>query len=43
MPFPALQGLFDGLLPSDLQWYWKANFVDEFAVEFVSPTMRTLR
>ena len=27
MPFPALQGLFDGLLPKGLQWYWKGAFV----------------
>jgi hypothetical protein len=22
MPFPALQSLFDPLLPKGLQWYW---------------------
>jgi FAD/FMN-containing dehydrogenase len=27
MPFPALQTLFDGLLPKGLQWYWKGDFV----------------
>jgi Berberine and berberine like len=27
MPFPALQGLFDPLLPKGLQWYWKGAFV----------------
>jgi hypothetical protein len=27
MPFPAMQGLFDGLLPKGLQWYWKGDFV----------------
>lgn len=27
MPFPALQGLFDPLLPKGMQWYWKADFV----------------
>jgi len=27
MPFPALQGLFDPLLPKGLQWYWKGDFV----------------
>lgn len=27
MPFPALQSLFDGLLPKGLQWYWKGDFV----------------
>ncbi|MPY97733.1 MAG: FAD-binding protein [Actinophytocola sp.] len=29
MPFPALQSLFDPLLPSGLQWYWKGDFVRE--------------
>jgi FAD/FMN-containing dehydrogenase len=27
MPFPAMQGLFDGLLPKGLQWYWKGDHV----------------
>ncbi len=26
MPFPMLQGLFDGIYPPGLQWYWKADF-----------------
>ena len=29
MPFPALQGLFDPLLPKGLQWYWKGDFLKE--------------
>jgi hypothetical protein len=29
MPFPALQSLFDPLLPKGMQWYWKADFVKE--------------
>jgi Berberine and berberine like len=29
MPFPALQGLFDPLLPKGMQWYWKGDFVRE--------------
>ena len=29
MPFPALQSLFDPLLPPGLQWYWRADFVKE--------------
>ena len=29
MPFPALQGLFDRLLPTGMQWYWKGDFVRE--------------
>jgi len=27
MPFPALQSLFDPLLPKGMQWYWKGDFV----------------
>lgn len=27
MPFPAMQRMFDPLLPSGLQWYWKGAFV----------------
>jgi FAD/FMN-containing dehydrogenase len=29
IPFPALQSLFDPLLPTGMQWYWKADFVKE--------------
>ena len=29
MPYPALNSLFDGLVPPGLQHYWKANFVKE--------------
>jgi FAD/FMN-containing dehydrogenase len=25
--YPALQGMFDGLYPKGLQWYWKGDFV----------------
>ena len=31
VPFPALQSLFDGLMPPGLQWYWKADFVDHLS------------
>jgi FAD/FMN-containing dehydrogenase len=31
MPFTTLQSLFDGLLPTGLQWYWKADFVTELS------------
>jgi FAD/FMN-containing dehydrogenase len=27
IPYPALQGMFDGLYPKGLQWYWKGDFV----------------
>jgi FAD/FMN-containing dehydrogenase len=29
MPYPALNGAFDALVPPGLQHYWKANFVTE--------------
>ena len=31
MPFPALQSLFDPLLPPGLQWYWRADFFKEIS------------
>ena len=31
MPFTTLQSLFDGLLPTGLQWYWKGDFVKELS------------
>jgi FAD/FMN-containing dehydrogenase len=35
MPFPALQGLFDPLLPPGLQWYWKGDFVEDLPDEAI--------
>jgi hypothetical protein len=29
MPFPALQSMFDPLLPKGLQWYWKGAYVKD--------------
>jgi len=31
IPFPALQGLFDPLMPHGLHWYWKADYVNELS------------
>ena len=36
MPFPVLQSLFDPLLPPGLQWYWRADFVNEFTGEAIA-------
>ena len=36
VPFPALQSLFDPLLPPGLQWYWRADFVKEFNKESIA-------
>jgi len=33
MPYPAVQTLFDGLLPPGLQWYWRADFFNELGAE----------
>jgi FAD/FMN-containing dehydrogenase len=29
IPMPALNGMFDALYPTGMQWYWKAHYVDE--------------
>lgn len=36
MHLPALQTMFDGLYPSGLQWYWKADFVKELNDKAIS-------
>jgi len=36
VPFPALQSLFDPLLPPGLQWYWRADFVKDFSDEAIA-------
>ncbi|WP_111709468.1 FAD-binding oxidoreductase [Lutibacter citreus] len=33
MPYPAIQSMFDGLLPNGLQWYWRADFFNELGTE----------
>ena len=33
MPYPAIQTLFDGMLPSGMQWYWRADFFNELGAE----------
>jgi len=40
MPFPALQSLFDPLLPKGLQWYWKGDFVKELPDEAIDVHLR---
>ncbi len=34
-PYPAMQGMFDGLYRPGLQWYWRADFVNELADEAI--------
>src|SRR5215210_1089844 len=36
MPYPALQGAFDGLYPAGEQWYWRADFVREISDEAIA-------
>jgi FAD/FMN-containing dehydrogenase len=31
LPYPALQAMFDPLLPPGLLWYWKADFMNELS------------
>jgi FAD/FMN-containing dehydrogenase len=39
MPYPMLQGMFDGLYPSGLQWYWKTDFFKELPDEAIAQHM----
>ena len=39
MPFPMLQGMFDGLYPAGLQWYWKADFFKQLTDEAIAAHM----
>jgi FAD/FMN-containing dehydrogenase len=36
MPYPALNGAFDALVPAGLQHYWKANFVRELSDDVIA-------
>lgn len=36
LPYPILQSMFDGLYPPGLQWYWKADFVNELSDEAIA-------
>lgn len=40
IPFPALQALFDPLLPPGLHWYWKADFFRELSDEAIQLHVR---
>jgi FAD/FMN-containing dehydrogenase len=35
LPHPVLQSIFDGLLPTGLQWYWRADFIKELSDEAI--------
>src|SRR5215210_4066067 len=36
MPLPALNSMFDPLIPPGLQWYWKGDFVNEISDEAIA-------
>jgi FAD/FMN-containing dehydrogenase len=36
MPYPMLQSMFDAIYPTGLQWYWKADFVQELSNEAIA-------
>jgi FAD/FMN-containing dehydrogenase len=36
IPFPALQGAFDSLYTPGMQWYWKADFVQDLPDEAIA-------
>lgn len=40
MPQPALQTMFDALYPPGLQWYWRADFVNEINDEAIAQHLR---
>lgn len=42
-PYPALQSAFDGLYPSGLQWYWKADFVTTLSDEAIDLHLKYAR
>jgi hypothetical protein len=40
IPMPALNGMFDGLYPPGMQWYWKAHFIKELSDEAISEAVK---
>jgi FAD/FMN-containing dehydrogenase len=40
LPQPALQSMFDALYPPGLQWYWRADFVNELSDAAIAEHMR---
>jgi FAD/FMN-containing dehydrogenase len=43
IPHPMLQGMFDPIYPPGLQWYWKADFVNEIPDEAIERHMQHAR
>lgn len=40
VPYPKLQGMFDGLYRPGLQWYWKGDFVADLSDEAIAEHRR---
>ena len=40
LPQPALQSMFDALYPPGLQWYWRADFVNELSDDAIKQHVR---
>jgi FAD/FMN-containing dehydrogenase len=40
LPQPALQSMFDALYPPGLQWYWRADFVNELSDAAIAQHIR---
>ena len=40
IPYPALQSMFDALYPPGLQWYWRADFVNELSDDAIAQHTR---
>jgi len=40
LPQPALQSMFDGIYPQGLQWYWRADFVNELSDAAIAKHVR---
>lgn len=36
LPYPALQSMFDSLLPVGMQWHWRADFVNELSDQAIA-------
>lgn len=43
VPHPMVQSMFDGLYPPGLQWYWKADFVNELSDDAIAAHMKHAR
>ena len=40
LPQPALQSMFDAIYPPGLQWYWRADFVNELSDQAIEQHVR---